>query len=76
MERKGITGEQQALSKKHIESTRLWASFRAQTLARTVEGIMYYEAALKLLAKLEKVRDDQVCQIVRGWGGGIVHSMC
>lgn len=60
MERKGITSEQQVMSKKHIEGTRLWASFRAQTLARTVEGIMYYEAALRLLARLERVRADQV----------------
>ena len=32
----------------HLLETRLWASFRAQTLARTVEGMMYYEAALQL----------------------------
>lgn len=63
MERIGISSEQQALSKKHIESTRLWASFRAQTLARTVEGIMYYEAALRQLASLEKVAEDKVSQM-------------
>ena len=34
----------------------MWASLRAQTLARTVQGMMYYEAALRLLARLEKVR--------------------
>ncbi|CAM9413645.1 unnamed protein product, partial [Sphacelaria rigidula] len=60
MERIGISSEQQALSKKHIESTRFWASFRAQTLARTVEGIMYYEAALRQLATVEKVDKDKV----------------
>lgn len=60
MERKGITSEQQALSKKHIEATRLWASFRAQTLARTVEGMMYYEATLRLLARLECVKEEKV----------------
>eukprot|EP00904_Undaria_pinnatifida_P012897 jgi/Undpi1/8738/HiC_scaffold_25.g11200.m1 len=59
MERKGITSEQQAMSKRHIKATRLWASFRAQTLARTVEGIMYYEAALRLLARLERIREEQ-----------------
>lgn len=65
MERNGITSEQQAMSKKHIQSTRLWASFRAQTLARTVEGIMYYEAALRLLARLERVKEDQVnCRLL------------
>ena len=35
--------------------TRMWASLRAQTLARTVQGMMYYEAALRLLSRLEKV---------------------
>ncbi|CAN0037156.1 unnamed protein product [Hapterophycus canaliculatus] len=28
----------------------LWASYRAQTLARTVRGMMYYEQAIRLLA--------------------------
>lgn len=28
----------------------LWASYRAQTMARTVRGMMYYEQALRLLA--------------------------
>ncbi|CAM9094798.1 unnamed protein product [Ascophyllum nodosum] len=64
MEREGIGSEQQAMSRKHIESTRLWASFRAQTLARTVEGMMYYEAALRLLARLERVREDQLEDLV------------
>ncbi|CAB1098159.1 GT48 [Ectocarpus sp. CCAP 1310/34] len=64
MERRGITSEQQAMSKKHIEATRLWASFRAQTLARTVEGIMYYEAALRLLARLERVKEEQLEELV------------
>ncbi|CAN0189143.1 unnamed protein product, partial [Ectocarpus sp. 4 AP-2014] len=64
MERKGITSEQQAMSKKHIEATRLWASFRAQTLARTVEGIMYYEAALRLLARLERIKEEQLEELV------------
>ncbi|KAH8049255.1 1,3-beta-D-glucan synthase [Aureococcus anophagefferens] len=39
----------------HELETRLWASFRAQTLARTVEGMMHCEAALRLLARLERV---------------------
>ena len=30
------------------EETRVWASLRAQTLFRTVEGMMYYEEALKV----------------------------
>ncbi|CAM9288529.1 unnamed protein product, partial [Ectocarpus fasciculatus] len=31
----------------------LWASYRAQTMARTVRGMMYYEQALRLLAVVE-----------------------
>ena len=30
-----------------LQSVRLWASFRGQTLARTVRGIMQYDAALR-----------------------------
>lgn len=64
MERNGITSEQAAVSKKHIKATRLWASFRSQTLARTVEGIMYYEAALRLLATMESVKTENVRVVV------------
>jgi hypothetical protein len=32
---------------------RIWATGRGQTLLRTVDGMMLYEKALKLLAKLE-----------------------
>jgi len=40
----------------HLMATRLWASLRAQTLARTVLGMMHYEAALRLLAQLERFK--------------------
>lgn len=33
----------------------LWASYRAQTLARTVRGMMYYEQAIRLLAVVRKI---------------------
>ncbi|KAJ3692137.1 hypothetical protein LUZ60_012487 [Juncus effusus] len=36
------------------EEIRYWASFRGQTLSRTVRGMMYYRKALKLQAFLEK----------------------
>ena len=32
---------------------RMWASFRGQTLARTVRGMMYYQRALQLLGHIE-----------------------
>ncbi|KAL4312186.1 hypothetical protein GQ457_01G032480 [Hibiscus cannabinus] len=36
-----------------LRDLRLWASYRGQTLARTVRGMMYYYRALKLLAFLD-----------------------
>lgn len=33
----------------------MWASFRGQTLARTVRGIMYYNQAVRLLAVVENM---------------------
>jgi callose synthase len=35
------------------EELRLWASMRAQTLSRTVQGMMYYEDALHVLSELD-----------------------
>lgn len=60
LERRGIddhAARDAVFSEKHVVETRLWASYRAQTLARTVEGIMQNEAALRLLARLERVND-------------------
>ncbi|OQR91279.1 callose synthase [Achlya hypogyna] len=37
------------------QELRLWASLRGQTLARTVQGMMYGEAAIRLLGDLEQV---------------------
>ncbi|KAJ7533488.1 hypothetical protein O6H91_13G051600 [Diphasiastrum complanatum] len=39
---------------------RLWASFRGQTLARTVRGMMYYNRALQLLAFLDSASEVEV----------------
>jgi callose synthase len=58
IERLGIEDEEKIWSKKLLEETRRWASIRAQTLSRTVNGMMYYEKALRLLANLERVDDD------------------
>lgn len=33
----------------------MWASFRGQTLSRTVRGIMYYSQAVRLLAVVENM---------------------
>ncbi|KAK4482394.1 hypothetical protein RD792_009549 [Penstemon davidsonii] len=41
---------------KHILELRFWASYRGQTLARTIRGMMYYRKALMLQAYLERMR--------------------
>lgn len=47
------------------QELRLWASLRGQTLVRTVQGMMYGEAALRLLAKLEKIPESKVEELVK-----------
>ncbi|CAO2833194.1 unnamed protein product [Amaranthus hypochondriacus] len=42
------------------ESIRLWASYRGQTLARTVRGMMYYYRALKMLAFLDSASEMDI----------------
>ncbi|KAH9567529.1 hypothetical protein CY35_03G031500 [Sphagnum magellanicum] len=39
---------------------RMWASYRGQTLARTVRGMMYYERALEFLAFLDTASESEV----------------
>jgi callose synthase len=58
LERLGIEDEEKIWSKKYIDETRKWASMRAQTLSRTVHGMMYYEKALRLLADMERIDED------------------
>ena len=57
MERIDVTSMDQALASYPTE-VRLWASTRGQTLARTVQGMMMYEDAIKMLRWLE-VGSDQ-----------------
>jgi hypothetical protein len=57
LERRSIRDEQQIWSAAHLQELRMWASCRAQTLFRTVEGMMYTEAAIRLLADLEECPD-------------------
>lgn len=58
LERLGITDEERIWSKKYVNETRRWASNRAQTLSRTVNGLMYCEKAIRLLANLERLDED------------------
>lgn len=44
---------------------RLWASLRGQTLTRTVQGMMYGEAAIRLLAELEQVSVERIEELIK-----------
>ena len=52
--------------KKYLPEVRKWASMRAQTLSRTVSGMMMNEKALRLLSRLEghdlETTDDLMCE--------------
>ncbi|WCJ30755.1 glucan synthase-like 5 [Euphorbia peplus] len=43
-----------------LRELRLWASYRGQTLARTVRGMMYYYRALKMLAFLDSASEMDI----------------
>ncbi|KAI3511129.1 hypothetical protein L1887_18273 [Cichorium endivia] len=42
------------------EQLRHWASYRGQTLTKTVRGMMYYRKALELQAFLDMAKDDEL----------------
>ncbi|KAH7849658.1 hypothetical protein Vadar_021042 [Vaccinium darrowii] len=44
------------------EKLRLWASYRGQTLTRTVRGMMYYRKALELQAFLDMAEDKDLME--------------
>lgn len=52
MRREGMKDDDEIWTKK-VKDLRLWASYRGQTLSRTVRGMMYYYRALKMLAFLD-----------------------
>jgi len=69
IQRLGISDDRVATilhSKKEMEA-RQWATNRGQTLGRTVDGMMLYEKALRLLAKLEQpsAYDVEIEEIIR-----------
>ena len=64
LERRNISNdEQQVWHPKHLQELRCWASLRAQTLYRTVQGMMHSEAAVKLYAELEQLTHAEVTSI-------------
>ncbi|XP_024190298.1 callose synthase 2 [Rosa chinensis] len=44
------------------EKLRLWASYRGQTLTKTVRGMMYYRKALELQAFLDMAKDEDLME--------------
>ncbi|XP_059628840.1 callose synthase 3 [Cornus florida] len=44
------------------EQLRLWASYRGQTLTKTVRGMMYYRKALELQAFLDMAKDEDLME--------------
>lgn len=72
IERMKVDDVEKIWSKENIQETRRWASIRAQTLSRTVSGMMYYEKALRLLANLERLDDDTTGDLMREKFGYIV----
>ena len=60
LERLGLSDDQNIWNAKYLQETRMWSSLRAQTLFRTVEGIMYSEAAVRLLADLEQIAVPEI----------------
>ncbi|KAJ0816791.1 putative 1,3-beta-glucan synthase [Helianthus annuus] len=50
----------EATEEDRTEATRQWASYRGQTLSRTVRGMMYYKEALDLQCFLECADDREI----------------
>ncbi|TVU33971.1 hypothetical protein EJB05_15790, partial [Eragrostis curvula] len=58
LERIGVKPDDGEAIKGYVDDIRLWASYRGQTLARTVRGMMYYRRALEQQC-YEDLRNDQ-----------------
>ncbi|CAL5333124.1 unnamed protein product [Camellia sinensis] len=50
------------LEEDKLEKLCLWASYRGQTLTRTVRGMMYYRKALELQAFLDMAKDEDLME--------------
>lgn len=71
----GIENDKE-ISATQLRDLRLWASYRGQTLARTVRGMMYYHRALKMLAFLDSASEMDIREgarelFSRGMSGGL-----
>ncbi|KAI3937001.1 hypothetical protein MKX01_015216 [Papaver californicum] len=59
MRREGMVDEEEIWTTK-LRDLRLWASYRGQTLSRTVRGMMYYYKALTMLAYLDSASEMDI----------------
>ncbi|XP_058209041.1 callose synthase 12-like [Rhododendron vialii] len=59
MRREGMADDWELWTSK-LRDLRLWASYRGQTLSRTVRGMMYYYRALKMLAFLDSASEMDI----------------
>ncbi|KAI8570355.1 hypothetical protein RHMOL_Rhmol01G0028600 [Rhododendron molle] len=64
LERVGYSEEKLKGNPELEEQLRLWASYRGQTLTKTVRGMMYYRQALELQAFLDMAKDEE---LMRGY---------
>ncbi|KAI9398707.1 hypothetical protein POPTR_003G214200v4 [Populus trichocarpa] len=62
LERVNCTGEEELKERDDLEELRLWASYRGQTLTRTVRGMMYYRHALELQAFLDIAKHEDLME--------------
>ncbi|KAL6964802.1 Callose synthase 2 [Sarracenia purpurea var. burkii] len=60
LERIGYSEEELKGNPQLEEELRLWASYRGQTLTKTVRGMMYYRQALELQAFLDMAKEDEL----------------
>ena len=61
MRREGMMKDRDIWTDK-LRELRSWASYRGQTLSRTVRGMMYYYKALKLLAFLDSASEVEITE--------------
>ncbi|CAL5394526.1 unnamed protein product [Camellia sinensis] len=59
MRREGMVNDAEIWTDK-LRDLRLWASYRGQTLSRTVRGMMYYYRALQMLAFLDSASEMDI----------------
>ncbi|KAH1040145.1 hypothetical protein J1N35_041888 [Gossypium stocksii] len=67
MQREGMVKDDEIWTTK-LRDLRLWASYRGQTLSRTVRGMMYYYRALKMLAFLDSASEMDIREGIRELG--------